>query len=735
MSSRQQPDLAAIQAELRAALTPLLVRRMRAGIWLLVAALLLFALEIFAVYQAHAPSLLRVKGVQLLTLMWGYWALSRRPEAWRRSIWIGLVVLVEVCITTVISSIITDDPVSALLLFIVLTMGTAMLLPWGAWPQIATVTVAAVMVAVNMIWVPAPQGGLESAAVATLLAFLTSVYASYALDRSRTARAVAEAGERSSDAWRGAVADAALDSIITIDDHGKILEFNPAAERTFGYRRADVLGRTMADLIIPPAQRAAHREGMARFHATGVGSLIGKRIDTTAMRADGSKFPVELAIARVPQPGPAVFIGYLRDMSSLAQEARTAGALVRVGNEMMSLLDIARILDRLCALTTEVLGCECSDSFLWQPREQRYVWAAGFGRAPETVRPRAGGGIPRSAVASLLARLQPAEPVVLRASGGGEAGAVLLHPGVTSALCTALCHGEEMIGIHVAAYHGRNEPFSAQELRVARGLAQTASMALSNARLIEEVEHANHVKSEFLSTMSHELRTPLAALLGYAEILDGGELDAAERAHCIQRIRAVGTELLELIESTLEISRVEAGRDDVRLEPIHLLRFCAALAEQCAQMPRHAEVAFDWRCDAPDTAIVSDPRKLSVLLRNLISNGFKFTDHGMVRLDAALGADRVSFQVSDTGIGIARENQAVIFDMFRQGDRSHVGHHGGAGFGLYIVRRFVDQLGGTISVDSAPGQGSTFTVTLPRVDAGAVADDAREAGARTRTAL
>src|SRR5262245_55492039 len=435
MSSRQQPDLAAIQAELRAHLTPLLVHRMRAGIWLLVAALLLFALEIFAVYPAHAPSLLRVKGVQLLTLVWGYWALWRRPEAWRRSIWIGLVVLVEVCITTVISSIITDDPVSALLLFIVLTMGTAMLLPWGVWPQVATVGVAAVMVAVNMIWVPAPQGGLESAVVATLLAFLTSVYASYALDRSRSSRAFAEAGELSSDAWRGAVADAALDSIITIDDDGKILEFNPAAERTFGYRRADVLGRTMADLIIPPAQREAHREGMARFRATGVGSLIGKRIDTTAMRGDGSKFPVELAIARVPEPGPAVFIGYLRDMSALAQEARTAGALVRVGNEMMSLLDTARILDRLCALTTDVLGCECSDSFLWQPREQRYVWTAGFGRAPETVRPRAGDSIPRSAVASLLARLQPAEPVVLRASGGeAEGGAGLLHPAVTSAL-------------------------------------------------------------------------------------------------------------------------------------------------------------------------------------------------------------------------------------------------------------------------------------------------------------
>src|SRR5262245_21036336 len=253
MSTRQQPDIGAVRSALRSELTPLLVRRMRAGIWLLVAALCLFGVEVVAIYDVHAAPLFRSKLVQLITLVWGYWSLSRRPVTWQRSIWIGMVVLTEVCVTTVLSSIVTDDPVSALLLFIVLTMGSAMLLPWGVWPQVATVAVAAVMVAVNMIWVPAPQAGMQSAAVATFLAFITSLYASYALDRSRYARAAAQAGERASTAWKGAVIEAALDCIVTMDHEGRILEFNPAAERTFGHRRADVMGRRLAEVIIPPA--------------------------------------------------------------------------------------------------------------------------------------------------------------------------------------------------------------------------------------------------------------------------------------------------------------------------------------------------------------------------------------------------------------------------------------------------------------------------------------------------
>lgn len=553
-----------IRAALRQELAPLLVRRMRAGIWLLVAALAVFAIEALVIYRAESAALFEVKLIQLATLVWAYWALARRPPAWRRSVAIALVVLCEVCVTTVISSLVTGDPVSALLLFIVLTMGTAMLLPWGVWPQVATVAMASAMVGVNMMWVADAQSGVASAAVATGLAFLTSVYASYALDRSRVARAVAEAGERASAAWRGAVIEAALDCIITMDHEGRILEFNPAAERTFGYRRADVLGADMAAVVIPPALRDAHRRGLAHYRASGASSMLGRRIDTTAMRADGSRFPIELAITRVPQPGPPVFIGYVRDLTSLAQEAHISGALLRVGTEMMALLDTAHILERLCALTTDVLGCDCSESFLWEPRSDVYAWTSGHARAPQHARTRAGTRIPRPALAPLLTRLQRDEPVPV---AGGSAGSVLLlHDGVTAALHMALCQGDQLIGVHSAAYHGRREPFTAQELRIARGIAQTASMALNNARLVEEVEHANHVGSEFISTLSHQLRTPLAALLGYADVLAEDEIGEAEQRHCVQRIRRVCTDLLEIVERALEIGGAEAEHGEPRRE-------------------------------------------------------------------------------------------------------------------------------------------------------------------------
>jgi diguanylate cyclase (GGDEF)-like protein/PAS domain S-box-containing protein len=130
------------------------------------------------------------------------------------------------------------------------------------------------------------------------------------LTRKQVEQDVAE-----SEARKAGILEAVLDCIMTIDHRGRIVEFNPAAERTFGYRRADVVGREMAQLIIPASLRAAHREGMARYLAAGVGGAIDRRFETTAMRADGTEFPVELSITRIPSAGPPMFTGFLRDIT------------------------------------------------------------------------------------------------------------------------------------------------------------------------------------------------------------------------------------------------------------------------------------------------------------------------------------------------------------------------------------------------------------------------------------
>jgi len=111
---------------------------------------------------------------------------------------------------------------------------------------------------------------------------------------------------------------------------------------------------------------------------------------------------------------------------------------------------------------------------------------------------------------------------------------------------------------------------------------------------------------------------------------------------------------------------------------------------------------------------MSDPRKLAAIVRNLVANALKFTERGWVRADLQLGDESVLLRVSDTGVGIRADDQKLVFEMFRQVDGSETRRHGGSGLGLYIVRRFVEQLGGKVGVESAPGRGSVFTVTLPR---------------------
>ena len=153
-----------------------------------------------------------------------------------------------------------------------------------------------------------------------------------------------------SEARKTAILSTALDCIITIDGTGKILDFNPAAERTFGVSRADAIGREMGALLVPPALREAHRSGLARYLATGEARVLGRRLELTAMRSDGTEFPVELAITRIPGEGPPLFTGHLRDITDRKQAQDHLEFLLReTSHRSKNLLAIIRRSNRtLC---------------------------------------------------------------------------------------------------------------------------------------------------------------------------------------------------------------------------------------------------------------------------------------------------------------------------------------------------------------------------------------------------
>ncbi|WP_053081671.1 PAS domain-containing hybrid sensor histidine kinase/response regulator [Methylobacterium aquaticum] len=230
-----------------------------------------------------------------------------------------------------------------------------------------------------------------------------------------------------------------------------------------------------------------------------------------------------------------------------------------------------------------------------------------------------------------------------------------------------------------------------------------------------DAEQVNRLKSEFLANMSHELRTPLNAIIGYSQILqedaqDGG--DAALEAD-LKKIEGAGVHLLGLINDILDLSKIEAGKMEVFIETFEIAALVEDVRLMIEPLAARNEVALTIRC-APDLGTMrSDVTKLKQSLLNFLSNACKFGKGGQVELSIRRDPGRVLFAVRDTGIGMTPAQIGRLFQAFQQADNSTTRKYGGTGLGLAITRSFARLLGGDVTVRSAPGRGSTFTLSLP----------------------
>lgn len=403
-----------------------------------------------------------------------------------------------------------------------------------------------------------------------------------------------------------------------------------------------------------------------------------------------------------------------RSAVQLAEESQLSTALAQAGHEMISSLSMPVLLDRLCQLTTELLDCDRSNTVLRDPVHDVYLPQSSHGYAPEQQEALRLTRLPASTFGTLLHALELDGHVQVRSTRvtDPKIAQLLQEYGITRSLYIALRRGRDVIGFLSAGYCGREAAFTPLQERLAIGIAQLASMALENARLVEELRRASQLKSEFVSTMSHELRTPLSVILGYTDMLHDDGLAPVERTRTLGRIRGAGLDLLEMIEATLDLGRLESGRDPACFESIAVPEVLDELAAEFAALTPRPATTLRWE-PAAGILLDTDRRKLRIIIKNLVGNALKFTPSGEVVIRCEARGDRCAFVVRDTGIGIATERLPVIFEMFRQGDNSDARSYSGVGLGLYIVQRLLDQLGGDIAVASAPGRGTIFTVTLP----------------------
>jgi signal transduction histidine kinase/CheY-like chemotaxis protein len=314
---------------------------------------------------------------------------------------------------------------------------------------------------------------------------------------------------------------------------------------------------------------------------------------------------------------------------------------------------------------------------------------------------------------------------------------VLLTPGrfqdpeietrIRDAIATVLARREEVVlqyrGVDAGVARDRLArvvPCGGDEvLFVIRDVTEEVRQAAELAAAKEAAEAANRAKSTFLANMSHELRTPMNAIIGYSEMLieDADELEKEDFLPDLEKIQAAGKHLLGLINDVLDLSKIEAGRMDLYLERFELSSLLREIESTAAPLAgknhNHLEVTG---ADAAGR-MTSDVTKLRQILLNLLSNACKFTEDGDVVLAVervvGSGRDRLLFRVSDTGIGMTPEQLERVFTEFAQADLSTTRKYGGTGLGLTISRRFARMMGGDITVVSAPGRGTTFTLELP----------------------
>jgi PAS domain S-box-containing protein len=289
-----------------------------------------------------------------------------------------------------------------------------------------------------------------------------------------------------------------------------------------------------------------------------------------------------------------------------------------------------------------------------------------------------------------------------------------------SAVLVPLVGEERVMGVLTLGSVAPNR-FHPSDMAVIDDLVRRFRIAIAQVRLYREAHEANRLKDEFLATLSHELRTPLNAILGWARILRSRPLDD-KADHAVQVIERNAEAQARLIEDVLDVSRIITGKLTLEMEAVHLPAVVMAALDSIRPTANAKGVRLEE--DLTPTATVSgDPHRLQQVIWNLLSNAVKFTPSGG-RLAVALRdvGDNVELSVSDTGVGIRREVLPFVFDRFRQADPSTTRSQGGLGLGLAIVRHLVELHGGSVTVRSVVGQGTTFTVELPArpFDAGGV---------------
>ncbi|GLK87755.1 response regulator [Pseudomonas turukhanskensis] len=483
------------------------------------------------------------------------------------------------------------------------------------------------------------------------------------------------------------VVEASPNAIVLVDSGGRIAMVNQQAELMFGYPRDELVGAAVEKLL-PESLRHAHVGMRQAFQNAPEPRQMGGNRDLFGQHKDGHSIPVEVGLSPLRSGADVLVQAVIIDISARKAAEERFRLVVEASPNAIVLVDNKGHIAMANRQTEHLFG---------------YPRAELLGQAVEKLLP---DSLQELHVGLRKSFLRSPEP---RQMGNNRE-----------------LFGRHLDGRLIPLEVGLSPLRSGEDVLVQAVIIDISERKAAEARLREQAEQlalANRYKSEFLANMSHELRTPLNSILILSEQLkqnSGGNLNDKQVKHS-DIIHRAGRDLLQLINDVLDLARIEAGRVQLKMEQMNvhdLLQELDASLRPMAEL-KGLRLISTLEPQVP-RVIFSDRGRLQQILRNLLSNALKFTERGEVEVAVSCtsavqdeGRVMLKIVVRDTGIGIAPEQHQRVFQAFQQIDGSTSRAFGGTGLGLAITRQLVEVLEGTVRLDSAPGQGSRFTVLLP----------------------
>jgi PAS domain S-box-containing protein len=535
-----------------------------------------------------------------------------------------------------------------------------------------------------------------------------------------------------------AIVESSDDAIISKDLNGTVTTWNRGAERIFGYRADEVIGKSIT-ILIPPEQLDEEVYVLSRIRS-------GQSVDhfeTVRRHKDGTLIPISLTVSPIRAPDSTI-VGaskIARDISERRQAQQTIAESERrrtyLEKRLMALVEGSSVLfeslrpndvpQAIVRVAQLLINADGYAVWRFDSEERSWEIAASAGLSDEFVqgivavyrgRPEGQGPPPTQ---SLVTEDVTSLPEL------GNRQDLYRSEGITSVLGVPL----GLVGVGAGAlalYYRTLHTFDQTEIQIAKAIGNLGAAAATTAELHEEQRRsredltkayrqaraANRAKDEFLATLSHELRTPLNAVLGWTRMLRTGTVAPERIGRAIEVIERNANAQLRLVEDMLDLSRIITGKLRLEVKPTHLSDAISAAVETVMPAANAKEIAI--KVEADGGGLVSgDGARLQQVVWNLLSNAVKFTPKGgRVSVSLRSFTSSVELEVTDTGEGIEPDVLPYVFDRFRQADAGTTRTHMGLGLGLAIVRHIVEMHGGRVSASSeGAGRGATFRLSVP----------------------